>query len=486
LACLALIVGVLLALAAFVLRPGQIVSAGIEVVQTTADLSQRLTRLPNLRFETKRVPQGVPIVHVDDAVAYQRVVGVGAAVTDTSAWLLHDELSPTARAVVMSKLFGPGGIRLGFVLVPMGASDFTKDGTPYSYDDLPRGQSDPSLSRFSIAHDYAYVLPTLRQLLAINPRAEIVAAPWSPPGWMKANDALDNTQDAGTLLSGAYGPLAQYFVKFIRAYASRGVRIDAIAPQNEPGQRALYPSLNLPEPDEAAFISQYLAPALAAAGLHPHIYGDDWKWLRWRRAFALAANRAAAKDLTGIAWHCYSGNAGVMTTLHRAAPGLDQIESECSDGGAPGPPGELMIAFRNWASTVLLWNLALDPRGGPVQPPNDGCQHCTGVITVDERKHTVSYGPDYYVLGQFSAFVQPGARRIGSEHFVSYNTPDRYHRINYATAGLDDVAFQNPNRSTVLLAHNNAKHSERFAVAWHGRLFTYSLPPGATVTFAWA
>src|SRR6478672_10151344 len=125
------------------------------------------------------------------------------------------------------------------------------------------------------------------------------------------------------------------------------------------------------------------------------------------------------------------------------APSLDQIESECSDGGAPGPPGELMIAsFRNWASSVLLWNLALDPSGGPVQQPNYGCRGCTGVVTVDGRSRTVTYGIDYYVLGQFSKFVQSGARRIASDHFVTYNTPTRHHRINYATNGIDDVAFR--------------------------------------------
>ena len=57
---------------------------------------------------------------------------------------------------------GAGAIHLGFMRVPIGASDFTKGGTPYSYDEVPRGQSDPSLARFSVSHDDAYVLPMLR------------------------------------------------------------------------------------------------------------------------------------------------------------------------------------------------------------------------------------------------------------------------------------------------------------------------------------
>jgi glucosylceramidase len=466
--------------------PTALTSIRVEVVQTTTDLADHLSPLQSVSFHAGRPPGGVPIIHVDDTVTYQRVIGVGAAMTDTSAWLLHDELPPDVRASVMRNLFGSGGIDLEVVRVPMAASDFTKNGVPYSYDDQPSGESDPSLARFSVAHDAAYVLPVLREVLAINPRVEVLATPWSPPGWMKTNDALSNPGGAGRLLPAAYGLLADYFVKFIQAYAREGVRIDAIAPQNEPGQTAMYPSLNLSETEEAKFISNDLAPALAAAGLRPRIYGDDWKWLLWQRAFALAANPAVAKVLSGIAWHCYSGNPVVMTTLHRLDRALDQIESECSSGGAPGPPGELMIAsFRNWASSVLLWNVALDPSGGPVQPPNYGCPRCTGVITIDERRHTVRYERDYYVLGQFGKFVETGARRIGSDHFVAYNTPTRYRRINYATAGIDDVAFRNPDGRLVLLVQNNASGSRRFAVAWHRGVFMYSLPAGATVTFEW-
>jgi hypothetical protein len=46
-------------------------------------------------------------------------------------------------------------------------------------------------------------------------------------------------------------------------------------------------------------------------------------------------------------------------------------------------PELLISSLRNWASAVAVWNLVLDPSGGPVQPPNIGCPDCTGVATVD-------------------------------------------------------------------------------------------------------
>lgn len=72
---------------------------------------------------------------------------------------------------------------------------------------------------------------------------------------------------------------------------------------------------------------------------------------------------------------------------------------------------------------------------------------------------------------------------MASNSFVSY-----YSGIagNYGvTAGLDDVAFVNPDGSRVVVAYNNSATPSRFAVSWQGHRFTYSLTPGATATFVW-
>ncbi len=109
---------------------------------------------------------------------------------------------------------------------------------PYSYDDQPSGQTDPTLADFSIAHDQSYIIPTLQQALSVNPGLEILANPWSPPGWMKSNDSLGNQNDSGTLISSDYQVLADYFVKTIQDYAAHGVPIDAITPRTSPGRPA--------------------------------------------------------------------------------------------------------------------------------------------------------------------------------------------------------------------------------------------------------
>jgi glucosylceramidase len=457
----------------------------VEVVQTSADLSQALTRLPDLEFGSASVA-GLPAIAVNAGVRFQSVEGFGAAMTDSSAWLMEDKLPAAARDALMNELFGAGGLHLNFVRVPMGASDYTVNGRPYTYDDTAPGQSDPSLAHFSIAHDDAYILPALREARAINPQTEFLASPWTPPAWMKGNDSLGNVHNRGTLRTSAYGPWGEYFAKFIQAYAQSGVPIGAITPQNEPGNPTSYPGLNFSAASQASWIVRDLGPALSRAGLHPKVYGSDLGWGPTTTAFATTAVFGrAGTTLNGIAWHCYFGNPGVMSVFRQAAPRLDQIVDECSPGGiTPTPTSEIVIAsMRDWASTVALWNLALDPRGGPVQVPNTGCPGCVGLATIDEATGSVVLRRSYYQLGQASAFVSPGAQRIKSGHFVSYVYPRS--GVNVVTPGLDDVAFKNPDGSIVLVAYNNSSAPVPFAVAWSGRSFSYALPAQATVTFVW-
>ena len=461
--------------------------AAVAVTQTDSSLSQDMAAQPALAFSTQ-APTGVPLITINDQLQYQQFRGLGAAMTDSSAWLIYDNLSPASRATVMQDLFSSAGIDLNFLRVPMGASDFTVSADPYTYDDVAAGDTDPDLAGFSIAHDVPYIIPTIQQALQINPDLEISANPWSPPAWMKANDSLDNVDLAGTLLTSSYESLAQYFVKFIEAYESDGIPIDIIVPQNEPrspgGSGTSYPGLTLPEADEETFIADDLQPALAAAGLNPEIYGNDLSWDKFSYAEPLAQSLAGTADLSGIAWHCYAGTPTVMSTLEQAYPELDQIVDECSpEIRSFGAPEYLISALRNWASVASVWNVALDPEGGPKQADN-GCPGCIGLVTINESPaETYTFNTEYYQLGQVSEFVEPGAVRVDSPNFVTYGTNSS--NIETVTPGLDDVAFQNPDGSQVLVAYNNSTAAIPFAVDWNGSYFSYTIPVGAMTTFTW-
>jgi glucosylceramidase len=456
-----------------------IVAPSVSVFETTFGLVDALTPMPSRAFAKAPAP-GVPVLRVNPAVTYQRITGFGGAMTDSSAWLLYDELTPAARAATMRALFASDGIHLDFVRIPMAASDFTTGGVPYSYDDVPRGQTNSSLSHFSIAHDEAYILPALRLMLRIDKHVQTLASLWSPPAWMKTNDAFDNADGQGDVYPSDYWSLAQYFVRFILAYQDAGVPIDAITPMNEPHSDSPWPSTSFPPSAEIPFVSRFLTPELSDDGLHPQIFGLDDTELSDARALL---NSAAAPDLGGMAFHCYQG-LGSLTVLHDEYPDENLIESECSPGIIRYSPAEVGIdATRNWASAVQLWNLALDPAGGPVQPPNAGCPGCTGIVTVSPTSHATTYGRNYYEFGQISKFVQPGAVRIASTRLVSdWATGPNHYGV---TAGIDDVAFLNPDSSKVLVAYNNSTTRRSFAFEYHGAYVPYTLAPRATVTFTW-
>jgi glucosylceramidase len=463
---------------------GSPVSAGpVSVTQTAPSLGQFLAPLAPLSFTSTVPPAGMPLVALNERASYQRVTGFGAAMTDSSAWLLETKLSPATRDQVMAELFGVDGLRLDFLRVPIGATDFTATGVPYSYDDLPAGQRDPTLRHFSIAHDEAYILPALLQARTLEPQLQLLATPWSPPAWMKGNDSLSNARNRGTLLGSAYRPWAAYIVRFLQAYARAGVPVAALTPQNEPGVATSYPGLALTPHAEAVWLRQDLVPALAAAGLHLQLYGSELGWGSPGFAQQLLADPVAG-ELTGLSWHCYYGSPTVMSQLHAMRPALGTIVDECSPGISAIPTSEVVISsLRNWAGTVALWNLALNLGGGPVELPNTGCRGCYGLVKINEDNGWANREVPYFQLGQASEFIEPGARRIGSTSSVTYT----YTRpgVNFISAGIDDVAVVNPDGSRVLLAYNNSSAPITFAARWRGRYFRYRLPAGATATFRW-
>src|SRR5579864_1967989 len=322
------------------LSPPGAVGTTVYAWLTTSDGSIRLTPLGNLNFASDSQVADSSTIDVNEYQQFQQMDGFGAAVTDSSAWLIYTKMSTTQRNNLMKSLFDPvNGIGISFVRIPMGASDFSVNG-PYSYDDLPYGQIDPTLANFSIKHDTAYILPVLQQALSLNPSLKFMANPWSPPAWMKTNGSMlgVNKGQIGTLISSDYGPLAQYFVKFIQAYQAQGIPIYAITPQNEPLYApGSYPGMSWAASDESNFIKNYLSPALANANLHPKIIPYDHNWDNPAYAQTLLSDPTTNRDIAGISWHCYGGSPLAMSTLHNRYPTKEVYETECATGASVTP-----------------------------------------------------------------------------------------------------------------------------------------------------
>lgn len=435
---------------------------------TTPDSANLVRLQPPVHFHRENAVWGV--IRVDDTKAYQVMDGFGQALTGGTAQLMM-KMSPGARHALLEDLFGakPGQRNMSYIRISVGSSDMNE--AVYSYDDMPEGATDPTLEHFSLAHDEVYVIPVLKEILAIHPRIRILASPWSAPAWMKDN----GKPKGGTLLHENYGIYADYLVKYLEGMAARGIPIAAITVQNEPEDAKNTPSMLLTAEQEAEFIGKYFGPAEKKAGLNPEIVAFDHNCDHPQYPITVLSDSAAGKYTGGSGFHLYLGEITALTTVHDAFPGKDIFFTEqlvnphrgATKLGIAEPVARIMIgATTNWAKNVLLWNLAADPQNGPHTP--GGCTICSGAITLEGNKVTRNLA--YYVTAHFTGFVPPGSVRIAA-----------------LADGVDlpNVAFRAPDGGHVLVVSNTTAADTKFWIEYNNRFAPVDLPAGAVATYTW-
>lgn len=444
-------------------------AAPVRAFLTTADQQQLLA--PSA--VAAPLAKADAVIRVDPKRQHQRIAGFGAAITEGSAWLIRNGMSEPQRDALMRELFTREGNGLGFELtrLTLGASDFSR--RHYSLDDMPAGQTDPQLKHFSLDPERADVIPAVRQALALNPRLQVMASPWSAPGWMKTTDSLVQ----GQLKPEFHAAFANYLVRYVEAMQAEGVPIFALTLQNEPHfEPPDYPGMRMTPRTRATVVGQHLGPLLKAKGLKTQILEWDHNWDEPWSPMSMLSDATARKYVSGVAWHCYAGDVSAQSEVARHFPELDVWFTECSGGEwkpqwaetLPWITRNLIIgSTRHGARGVLMWNLALDPQYGPHL---GGCKDCRGVVTIDAKTGKVTRNIEYYAFGHASRFVHQGARRIDSTGAVK---------------GLDHVAFTNPDGSTVLIVSNSTAKARRFTVQAPARRFAYELPASGVVTLTW-
>lgn len=421
---------------------------------------------PSLSFTdvTKRATS----IHVDASQTYQTIDGFGYTLTGGSAKLIN-RMEPAARLALMQELFSTTGKGIGvsYLRVSIGASDL--DEQVFSYDDLPTGESDPSLTKFSLAPDRQHLIPVLKQILAINPTLKILGSPWSPPVWMKSN----GNSKGGSLKLEQYDAYARYLIKYIQGMAKEGIRIDAITIQNEPLHPGNNPSMLMLPTEQALFIKKSLGPAFRKAGIKTKIILYDHNADRPDYPITILNDSDVRPYVDGSAFHLYAGPISALSEVHKAYPDKNLYFTEQWIGAPGNLKGdlawhvrELIIgATRNWSRIVLEWNLAADPKQNPHTP--GGCDQCLGALTIDGNN--VKRNPAYYNVAVAAKFVRPGSVRIASDELTN----------------LPNVAFKTPDGHMVLIVLNNAASAQTFSIENRGKQAVTSLAGGAVGTYVW-
>lgn len=462
--------------AAGIAPPAAAPGIAVQAWLTTGDKTRLLARDATPPVLTHQATRPLTI-EIDDTKRYQTMAGFGASITDASAWLLQNRMSAAQREALLQELFGrgEGGVGFDFTRLTIGASDFSRH--HYSLDDVPPGQTDTALAHFSIDANRADVLPIVKRALAINPKLQVMASPWSAPAWMKSGGSLIK----GTLKPEMHEAFARYLLRYVDAYGAEGVPIFALTLQNEPHfEPDDYPGMRLEAPARADIIGRHLGPMLARRGLKVQLIDWDHNWDVPESPLAVLADAVARPYVGGVGWHCYVDEKKYLknqTVVHDAHPDKDVWFTECSGGEwKPHWPETLPWMARNivigttrgWAKGVLMWNLALDENHGPHL---GGCKDCRGVVTIDSKTGAVTRNLDYYALAHASKFVRPGAKRIDS---------------SAGADGLDTVAFRNADDGSIaLIVSNSAAAERRFSVRQGGRAFDYTMPRESIATFVW-
>jgi glucosylceramidase len=117
----------------------------VQVWLTKGDQSVKLQEQSPISFVTNS--NNIQNIDIDDSQKFQYVDGFGYTLTGGSVEVIN-RLSPSKRKALLNELFGndKNSISISYLRLSIGASDL--DSEVFSYDDLPEGQTDPSLSKF--------------------------------------------------------------------------------------------------------------------------------------------------------------------------------------------------------------------------------------------------------------------------------------------------------------------------------------------------
>ena len=403
---------------------------------------------------------------IDTSQVYQEMDGFGFALNGGSAMHLFN-MDQSSRLTLLNELFSNNETSIGasFLRISIGASDL--DEYPFSYNDLPDGQTDIEMNYFDLGYDKKYLIPVLKEIIEISPDIKIMASPWSPPVWMKTNK---NTI-GGSLLSEYYDVYALYFVKYIQSMKNEGININAITIQNEPLHDGNNPSMHMTSSEQALFISQSLGPAFLQNRIDTKIIIYDHNADNINYPVSVLNDSNARIYVDGTAFHLYGGDINDLSVLKDAHPDKNLYFTE-QWVGAPGDlygdfrwhVRNLIIgASRNWCRTIIEWNLASDENQKP--HTEGGCSSCLGAITISNNN--VKRNTAYYVIAHASKFVSPGSVRVYSS----------------ITSRLQNVSFLTPENKLVCIVFNDSNDKTNFNIILNDIDMHSSLNAGAIGTY---
>ena len=469
-----------------------------------AIVEERILSVTSEADEAKHLESNVINLYPD--LTFQEIEGFGGALTDTVGYL-YSKMNETDKKQFLEDHFGKDGQHYRFIRMHMDSCDYSLE----EYQAVADPIADPELTTFSIERDRTYMIPLLKDAMAMTVEPfSVLLSPWSPPKQWKTpparpkNDAsvygagfdlsaftpeIDyNTPSrchGGSLKKEYYRSWALYLAKYVQAYLDEGIPVTMMTLQNETIAATNWDSCVWSAKEQKAFLKDHLYPVFKEAGLTDTVglYIWDHNTERVVEFAREMIDDETAGMIEGIAFHWYSGDHFESLAMARTLfPNKKLMGSECCAlhppgktspfaalSGVNGPSiaeveyedaaayghdiiGDLNNGMNRW----IDWNLCVDKNGGPRHVSSGfGAPVCANEDSTYRKLLT------YHYIGHFSRFLLPGAKRIGHSR-------------------CDDqaelTAAKNPDGSLAVVLLNRGQADVSCAIRMDGQIIRITLP----------
>lgn len=463
-------------------KPEVPTSGDVTIYITTNNRSQDFKK-QSVDF-SKKSNMSPTSMKLEPTTRYQTMDGFGSAITGSTCYNLM-QMTKENRNKFLKETFSPTeGMGQSYIRISIGCSDFSL--SEYTCCDTP------GIDNFALtSEETEYVIPIIKEILAINPNVKIMGSPWTPPRWMKVDNLTNmkpfNSWTSGQLNPSHYTDYATYFVKWIQAFTQHGIKIYSVTPQNEPLNRGNSASLYMSWQEQLDFVKNHLTPKFKEASLNTKVYLFDHNYnydnIADQNDYPAKIYDAGVDNevVVGAAYHNYGGDKAELLDIHSKYPNKELVFTETSIGTwNDGRNLEVRLiddmreialgTVNNWCKGVIVWNLMLDSELGPNR--EGGCQTCYGAVDIDRSNYSsITRNSHYYIIGHLSSVVKPDAVRIGTSGF--------------SESGFYHSAFENTDGTYAVVLLNSNSNSKTITIDDGTNHFSYEVPAKAVISYQW-
>lgn len=405
------------------------------------------------------------IIRIYPQITFQKFLGFGGAITDSTGFCLQEVPSKIAEEII-KEYYAKDGLNYTFGRLPIGSCDFSVNSYSYSY------QKD--LSDFSIKRDLKSIIPAIKMAQKQKKEIKFLASPWSPPSFMKSNHSLYH---GGKLLPEYKKSWANYLVKYVQEYQKQGIEISYMTIQNEPNASQIWESCLYTAQEEADLLKNYLFPIFQKNQLKTKFFlWDHNKEQLLDRSYQSLLENGAFDHVEGMAFHWYTGNHFENIALtHQLFPDKLLFHTEGCTGYSAFKEKDELFNAEMYANDILGdlnagihgfidWNLVLDYQGGPNHTKN----YCNSLIMLNKNKTNYIKTPAFYYMKHFSHFLEPGSTRIGFTKF---------------SENIQVTAFQISSNRVMIVLFNKTDQETEYNLCFQNNVIHDNLDRHCLVTF---